>query len=865
MSTPSPSGSSGLGARFFDALARQQLTRPWTVLVLVFVSASLAGSLALRLELRTSFGELLPANKESVVIAEQVNERLPAMSTLVIVAEGSDNAGLKRFVDALAPELKKLPPELVGQVDEGVGHTQAFFEKNKLLYAPLDLLQEIHDLVEERYQWEVGKRTGTLIDDEEPPPLDEKTISDRVEQHKRKSAPESGPKYPDGYYMSEEDHTIAVRILTPLGVGDLEETETLKTAVRDAIDRVGPQRFDPSMRVGLSGNLLKGAETYSQIKGDLAEVGIWGVVLILGVVLLYYLRLRTLLAMAIAAGVGTVWTFAVTYLAIGHLNSSTGFLVSVVVGNGINFGIIYMARYLEERRSTGVAESLRAAHAGTWAGTLGAATVGAGAYGSLVVTDFRGFKHFGLIGGSGMLLCWLATFVVLPAFLVVSERIAPIPPPRGLLARLSALYGRPFAALATRAPHVALAIGALLTIGAGYLSYRYFTSDPMEYDMTRIDNNVEEQVTEVTRLNRIANAIVGRAGQDGLAIAVDRLDQVLPLKAELDKRRAAAEKPPFNAVVTIFGLLPSDQERKIALLKETREIVDRAHAKGFVSDKDMRKLGDLLPKKLTPIGIGDLPDEVAASFTEVDGTRGRLVYIVPADGESVWDGRYLIRWAESFRSTTLPDGSVVKGSGRSVIFADMISAIVEDAPKAMVASLALSLLIVLLAFRGGRAGLWVVGSVLVGLSWMIAVLALWHSRWPWQEGGFALSSLKLNFLNFIALPLTLGVGADYAVNIMKRWQLDGETDVHELISETGGAVILCSLTTMLGYVALTMSVNRAIQSFGIASAAGEICCLLVAVLVLPSALVLRSRARRRAPALVAAPAEAEVPSRRGAA
>ena len=41
------------------------------------------------------------------------------------------------------------------------------------------------------------------------------------------------------------------------------------------------------------------------------------------------------------------------------------------------------------------------------------------AYGSLVITDFRGFKHFGLIGGAGMVLCWIATYLFLPALLVV--------------------------------------------------------------------------------------------------------------------------------------------------------------------------------------------------------------------------------------------------------------------------------------------------------------------------------------------------------------------------------------------------------------------------------------------------------------
>ncbi len=44
------------------------------------------------------------------------------------------------------------------------------------------------------------------------------------------------------------------------------------------------------------------------------------------------------------------------------------------------------------------------------------------AYGSLVVTDFRGFKHFGIIGSYGMLLCWVDTYLFMPAILAASER-----------------------------------------------------------------------------------------------------------------------------------------------------------------------------------------------------------------------------------------------------------------------------------------------------------------------------------------------------------------------------------------------------------------------------------------------------------
>ena len=57
----------------FLRLTKLQLARPWTVIAVVFATAALAGVAALQLELRTSFGELLPQNKESVIVAERVN------------------------------------------------------------------------------------------------------------------------------------------------------------------------------------------------------------------------------------------------------------------------------------------------------------------------------------------------------------------------------------------------------------------------------------------------------------------------------------------------------------------------------------------------------------------------------------------------------------------------------------------------------------------------------------------------------------------------------------------------------------------------------------------------------------------------
>ena len=151
----------------------------------------------------------------------------------------------------------------------------------------------------------------------------------------------------------------------------------------------------------------------------------------------------------------------------------------------------------------------------------------------------------------------------------------------------------------------------------------------------------------------------------------------------------------------------------------------------------------------------------------------------------------------------------------------------------MTCSFLLTALVVILAFRARRASLLVIGALLVGIGWLGGLFALLHVR--------------LNFLNFIALPITFGIGVDYAVNIVQRYVIEGKGGVLHTVRQTGGAVVLCSMTTTLGYLALVTSVNFAVRSLGLAAVLGEVSCLLAAVLVLPSALMWRDgpRSRRR--------------------
>jgi predicted RND superfamily exporter protein len=138
-----------------------------------------------------------------------------------------------------------------------------------------------------------------------------------------------------------------------------------------------------------------------------------------------------------------------------------------------------------------------------------------------------------------------------------------------------------------------------------------------------------------------------------------------------------------------------------------------------------------------------------------------------------------------------------------------------------------------------RATLLVGGALLLGVATMTA--------------GSLLAGIKINFFNFVALPTTFGIGVDYLVNVYARYDLErararpadpalaGPGPVERVLWTTGGAVVLCSATTIIGYATLLIADNRALVSFGAFAAIGEITCLAAALVVLPACLALLDR------------------------
>jgi hypothetical protein len=466
---------------------------------------------------------------------------------------------------------------------------------------------------------------------------------------------------------------------------------------------------------------------------------------------------------------------------------------------------------------------------------------GAGAYGALGVTSFPAFQQFALVGGSGILLCWMATFGMLPAMLGFTERVRPTTD-GGRWAgwrRKARRFDAPWTAMVFAAPRTVLGFGVVLTLAGAGLTAKHFFGQPLEMDMRKLEND-KSLTAELYRISHLARDILGAGTESAMVVLADRLEDVRALEGALERRKAAvphAERP-FEDVVSIYDFVPEKQEEKLPLLATIRKRLERARELGAIEDKEWDAIAPYLPPEgLRPFGPAELPVAVRGWFTEKDGTVGRVLYVEPTIGRNDGDLAYLRLFADAYREVTLPSGKVVHGSGRAVIFADLLDGVWANGPRAFGLSVLLTVLALGLAFRRMKDAALAGGALIVGLLWLGGVMAL--------------ADLKIHFINFAAIPVTIGIGADYAVNILVRARQIGRTAgaagaVRAAMVTAGGPVVLCSLTTTLAYLALVTSSNQGVRGLGLIAVIGEVTCLAAALLILPAVLIVGAGRERQA-------------------
>ncbi len=551
--------------------------------------------------------------------------------------------------------------------------------------------------------------------------------------------------------------------------------------------------------------------------------------------------------------VGMCWAFGFTTGSIGHLNILSVSFATMLIGLGIDYAIVYLSRYLELRHEgyplqAAVLEAVQSIGPGILTSSF---TTAVGFFTALL-TDFRGIAELGVISGGGILLCILATFIMIPALLAIVDRRAQVTSlPKPIEGRtLKILIARHPIALATLA---AALIGCVAVHGFNVkYDYNLLHLQAEGLDSVEVQNRIFEK-SEGSLLFAVSMANSPQEALD-LKRRLEKLgtvQRVQEFASMLPAHSAAETQLPVQAIAAHLASLPErlpngpdvnpasvgkqleelDQalsQMSVPAAGQARAAIDglltqleKLPFEGQIRtlsefqgrlryDLHARLQGLALAADINPVGPADFPKSVAARYVSPQGKW--LLQVFPKS--QIWDMQPLEQFITEVR-TVDPDAT-----GTPLQTYEATKAIFNGYLTAGAYAAIATIIFLLLDFRSLTFSAFAISPLVLGVGLMLGIMSLLH--------------LPLNPANLIVLPLIAGIGVDGGVHV-----------VHDYLSRPGpyrmspglfNALVLNSTTTMVGFGSMMIAAHRGLFSVGLVLTIGTTTCLFITLVMLPALL-----------------------------
>jgi len=880
--------------------SRVILTHPRLVLgVAALVAVASLGGAARYLEIRPSRSELAFSGERLLQLKEAYREEFGDRDGVVIVVDATNLDRAKQFVTAVAARLEQ-DREHVADLFYRV--EPAPFEAHALQYLSREELTTLRRKVADhevlirdlatspglnRLFAGINREMGealvehffTLEEEKGAAPVDLTFLNTLLRQMRDTMSGRRGFVSPWGEwlgsskapvsegYLLTDDKRFLIVLATIRGVAErtLVPKQAAIERIRAAIAEVG--RTIRGVNAGVTGSDALASDEIVTARRDASMATLLSLG---GVALLFVLLWRGFAApfrALLSLAMGIAWTMGFITLTVGSLNILTAMFIPILIGLGIDYQVHLLERFGEER-AAGLppVEALVATFQKTGTAIATGAVTTVVAFYSLLLTNFKGLVELGFITGSGLLLCLLAAFTVLPALLLVHRGRTDVP-----------VVSRPAAFLAVlerwgRYPWVVIAGAALLAVAA----FPALGTIQLEFNLLELQAEGTESVDWELRL--LAEG--GTSTWFGVSLARSP-QEVATKKVRLEALSSV------DRVQTVFSFLPKEPRRKIASIRalgpslaglpaafgplEAIELGDleatwermrfklgdrerfasasdmeieeaRQHLEGLrdrVRKGDPGKLSQALAgyqtalfsdfqKKITllrrnlqsgPMTVADLPRDLKDRFVGRQGTY--LLKVFPAG--NVWGREPLQRFVEEVRSV---DADII---GNPVVAWDHGRTMERGYLLGGVYATVAMVLIILWSFRSVAHLFLALVPLVLGGAWTLGLMELFR--------------INFNLANLILLPLIVGYGIMNGLHIVKRWKHEGGKGTI-IANSTGRAVFLSATTTMVGFGSLLIASHRGIFSLGFLLSVGVGAILLASLTVLPALLWVLARGGR---------------------
>lgn len=827
------------------------------ILALALALTLLSVFLCTRLRLNLDLFSLLPSNHPGTRSFLEVAEDIGFQSLLVAIVDVPEDLGeekSRRFIDLLSERYASLPVIREVRCRVSTEKLAALFhrlmEYLPLLLAPEDLTRLSHKLSTRGIQEQILKNKALLMT---PFGIAGKELVFRDPLGLREfwdtaSSPGSrNPRMtsPGGYFSTEDGRTYFLFLEPTAPPQDVAFSKRLMTDIRRVQQEAERMLFkgegSPAGRpeVAYAGGYPIAVSDEVATKND---IKITLLTSFLGVMILFGLtfrNLRILFQVGLPLAVSLLWTLGFAGLVFQRLNILTCVFSCVLIGLGVDFAIHIVNRFYGGLEGDATPRKrLEKTFRETGRGILVGGLTTAMAFFSIGISDFGGFRELGLMTGTGIVFCLIVMIFVLPSLLIYSSRKLK----RGKRLRISGFGLKPLLNhLQKRSrPLVLVIFGA-----ACFLSVLGFR--------VRFDDNLRNFRPADQKLFSLQDRVttwLGGSAAEVLLIAqgsseAEIMETGSDIYHALEELRISGDIAGIRTISRMFPS-PTRQRRNLEYIRNHPGSFDMNRIKetfrqtlkengfrwttGYETylaelDKAFASSKILLPSSIRD---GDLEHLLKPFLLRKDTTFKIVTYLTPT--KDLWSRAETASIKAKIIGKLEERG--ISGdryllTGANFLTSDLKALIIRNLKSSLWLAVSAILFVLLVSYRSLKFTL---------LSAIPLAVAL-----PVLTGIMVLFDLEFNFFNLIVLPMIVGIGIDDGVHLTNTYLSNPGDGLSSALAGTGRAVVLTSLTTLVGFGSIALSHYPGLRSMGYVAGLGIGLCLLTSLFVLTPLLLFWGR------------------------
>ena len=770
---------------------------PGTLLILAILLSGMSIYWASGLTFNPRMDNLLPQDLPLIKEFNEVVDKTGGSGPLVVVLEQLNPFQAPEVIGKLARALKKVPGTHF--VDSKI--PEEFLNNRQLLLVPRADLLRLESLVEEAVDYARGQFGWFFGEDELFNPIKLQTLADRYHIFEDINPYHRGKRKKNYYIFVKPKGTVT----------DTDFTEQYIRLVQEAIDHTGLEKDIPDLVINLTGSLVVRLEENQFIENDLKKSAVLAALLASCIILIYTRSWFSIPLIIFPLLLSLTYTFALTRLFIGHLNVISGFLVAILMGLGIDYGIHLYIRFKQELlKGKTIADAAELVVTQVGRSGLIAMLTTISVFSILSFSDFPGFSEFGKIATLGIICAFLSYYFIFPAQALFYDKIHWLrkPRPRLFTFKISNLY--------STTPYFLSTLFLLLMVASLFL----LPGISFEYDFQKLKGE-----SPASEYETVATDDFGFAFSPTLILTPEK-ENLFEIHTALEKiKRRSGDQTIIGTKYSLNMFSREEYESKKDVIARIRKIVYVnmdiiKFSLGNDRYENFKKLVNVEPfdEKKIPLNLRKKlraeDDYLVLLLSPADKNFFRVENIYQLEKE-----------VEQLKRMMVDENIKISVLNENLIAAEILDWVKEKGPTAMGIAFALVFLILVVDLCSIRLAVITFLPLFTGLALTGALMSVFN--------------VKLNFINIVMLPSIVGIMIDHCIYLSHHILDYSKGASLKSLQETGSAIILSALTSLAGYTSLNIAHHDGIKSIASVVELGIITCTLCALFMLPALFELR--------------------------